>query len=144
AETRPRAGQPTVRPESEAPQVAVRQGRVRGDDDHYRTVGIILRLRVIFGQTQPRKIEIPSEVALHEHSDRVALPGAADDPGARADATLVPERDRPGARTDSPFGHRSRRGFFKRPLHVFAGDAGPPDVVQLAVVRFTDERVDAR
>ena len=109
---------------------------VGGDDDHARAAGALGRRG---GDGHSGDGQVAAEIRLHQHADRVAVRRAA---GRRADAAFESERDRPGAGADGAFLDRAAARRLDRVKHLIPPDGTGADVVQRAVVRLRDERVD--
>src|SRR5690606_18460246 len=81
-------------------------------------------------------------VALHQHAYGVAAVWLRHDARRGADPALPAEGHRARARTDGAFLHRTGRSGLECAHDVLRRDGACANVVQAAVVRLTDDRID--
>src|SRR5947207_3570471 len=88
-----------------------------------------------------RNRQIATEICLDEHADGPAAELRGKSAARRPDPAFPSERDGSPPRTDRPLGDRTFRRTPNRTQHVGFRDGPRTDVVQEAVIRFTDDGI---
>ena len=132
----------------DALEVAGINRSVGGDDHHDRAVGafdfLLPRIAAeLFAHGDAVNIEEAAKVGLNEDADRVAAHARGQLAGRRADAALEAEGLRAGACAHDAFFNGTGLGRLDGLQDVLGGEEAGADVVDAAVVRFTDHAVDA-